>query len=290
MLIKRLVSVFRAGGASAVLSAIVRRVRMPHARSFSLARQLIRGKTGLEIGGPSPIFSRGGLLPIYPHAARIDNCNFARRTIWEGEIEVSDEPTFRAGRTPGRQFVAEGGSLGTIADESYGFVLSSHMIEHTANPVGTLNEWARILQPSGVLVLIVPHRDGTFDHRRTVTSLEHLLHDAKRSTGEDDLTHIDEILAHHDLTRDAGASDVASFSARAFNNMAVRSMHHHVFDSRLVVAMLAAAGFVVVSVEAVLPYHVFAIAVKPPSDVHGDLSDGQVDAALRESPFVADRA
>ena len=290
MLIKRFVNVFRAGGASAVLSAIVRRARMPHARSFSLARQLIRGKTGLEIGGPSPIFSRGGLLPIYPHATRIDNCNFARRTIWEGEIEVSDEPTFRAGRTPGRQFVAEGGRLDTIADESYGFVLSSHMLEHTANPIGTLNEWARILQPGGVLVLIVPHRDGTFDHRRKVTALAHLLDDARSRTGENDLTHIDEILAHHDLSRDAGATDIASFSARAFNNMAVRSMHHHVFDSRLVVAMLAAAGFVVVSVEAVLPYHVFAIAVKPPSDVHGHLSESQVDAALRESPFVADRA
>ena len=290
MLIKRIVNVFRAGGTSAVLDAIVRRARMPHARSFPLARDLVTGRRGLEIGGPSPIFSRGGLLPVYPHAERIDNCNFASRTIWEGDIEVSDALTFRVGRRPGRQYVAEGGRLGMIEDATYDFVLSSHMIEHTANPIGTLVEWARVLRPGGVLIVIVPHRDGTFDHRRPITTLEHLLSDAERRTGEDDMTHIEEILAQHDLSRDAGATDIAAFRQRALDNVAVRSMHHHVFDSRLVLSMLGAVGFVVVALETVLPYHVFATAVKPPLGGLIGLSETAVTAALHESPFASDRA
>ena len=73
-------------------------------------------------------------------------------------------------------------------------MLASHVLEHLANPLGALAEWRRVVGAGGHILLIVPQREGTFDHRRPVTKLEHLRADARELTGEDDLTHLPEIL------------------------------------------------------------------------------------------------
>ncbi len=290
MIVKRLVSVFRDGGAGAVVDAIVRRLRMPHARSFNRARDAVQAKHGLEIGGPSPIFARGGLLPLYPHAERIDNCNFAARTIWEGDIVASEALSFRVARTPGRQYIAEGGHLPLVADGMYDFVLSSHMLEHTADPLRTLAEWRRVLRPGGTLVMILPHRDGTFDHRRALTTIEHLRADFIEGTGEDDQTHAEEALAMHDMSRDPGVENAEAFRARILRNVEVRSLHHHVFNVPLAVAAVREAGFTVVLAEALLPYHIIVLATREPDANQGVLSDTALEDVLRQSPFASDRA
>ena len=282
-------SVFKAEGVSGVLAAAVRRIRMPRAGSFPKLVPFVRDATGLEIGGPSPIFARGGLLPVYPLVAGLDNCNFARRTIWEGAISEGASFEFDSRKAPGKQYIAEGADLHMIPSGSYDFVLSSHMLEHTANPLRALTEWSRLLKRGGVLLLIVPHRDGTFDHRRPVTLLSHLQDDFRRGTGEEDLTHLSEILALHDATRDPGVHDV-SFRERAERNAELRSLHHHVFDTRLVVDAVREVGLEVLAVEPMRPYHVVVLARKAaegassPSAPAMDLTD-----VLRGSPFSTDR-
>lgn len=84
---------------------------------------------------------------------------------------------FNKGSPPGHQYFGEANCLGFIDDSSYEFVLASHCIEYLANPMQGLAEWIRVLKHDGLLVLVIPHKDGTFDHRRPVTSLEHLVHD-----------------------------------------------------------------------------------------------------------------
>jgi SAM-dependent methyltransferase len=294
MILKRVRNVFAAGGLSGLVAAVVRRLRMPHAKSLPALRALLRGRVGLEIGGPSPIFAPGGLLALYREAQRVDNCNFAARTIWEGEIEAAAE--FRAGREPGRQIIAEGGDLRAIASGAYEFVLSSHMLEHTANPLRVLAEWRRVLAPGGLLVLLLPHRDGTFDHRRPVTTLAHLRDDRDRGTGEEDATHLEEVLALHDLARDPGVTDAAAFRARVLDNAQVRSVHHHVFDLRLALAVVREAGFVPVLAEAFEPYHALVVAVAPGAATQAHaavavpLSAEAERAAFARSPFATDRA
>jgi SAM-dependent methyltransferase len=66
-----------------------------------------------------------------------------------------------------------------VADESVGFVHSSHCLEHLADPEEGLRNWFRILQPGGHLVVVVPDEDlyeqGRFpstyntDHKWTFT-------------------------------------------------------------------------------------------------------------------------
>ncbi len=283
-------SVFKADGLTGVLSAIVRRIRTPRALCYPACRERVSRGIGLEIGGPSPIFARTGLLPLYRVASRVDNCNFAERTIWEGAIELGDSFSFDSRKPSGQQFIAEGSDLRMVPSGTYDFVLSSHMLEHTANPLRALSEWGRVLKPGGGLVLVVPHRDGTFDHRRPLTALQHLIDDFDQGTGEDDLTHLQEVLELHDVSMDPGARGV-DFRERAERNVELRTIHHHVFDTQLVVAAVTTAGLEVATVELLPPYHIVVLARKA---IHGmaarPLSEDALRAVLRRSPFRTDRA
>jgi SAM-dependent methyltransferase len=177
-----------------------------------------------------------------------------------------------------------------IQSESYDFVLSSHTLEHSANPLRALGEWARVLKPGAALVLVVPHRDGTFDHRRPLTTLTHLINDLEAGTGEADLTHLPEILQLHDFSQDPGGQDVAAFRERAERNVEYRSLHHHVFDTRLAADAVRHAGLELTAIEALQPYHVVLVAQKPRDGAaSARLSDASLEDALRKSPFQTDR-
>jgi len=108
VIIKRFVSVFKAGGVPGVLRAIIRRIRTPHARCFPECTKFVGDRIGIEIGGPSPIFARGGLIPLYPLARRVDNVNFALSTIWEDATKEADSFTFHPGKAPGQRLNGEG--------------------------------------------------------------------------------------------------------------------------------------------------------------------------------------
>ncbi|HEY0342911.1 MAG TPA: methyltransferase domain-containing protein, partial [Steroidobacteraceae bacterium] len=233
-------------------------------RCYSDVRGLFTGKVGIEFGGPSSIFGTRGIFPVYPLAARIDNCNFDYQTMWEGSITPPKGFHFDKRRAPGQQFVAEATDLGFVADNTYDFVISSHMIEHSANPIKALREWLRILKSEGTLLLVLPHRDGTFDHKRPVTPLRHLVEDFERQMAEDDLTHLPEILELHDLRRDPEAGGFETFKARSERNRENRGLHHHVFDTHLAVELLDYLGLQIRAVESTHPFHIALVATLPP--------------------------
>ena len=259
---------------------------------YGEVRGLFERKAGLELGGPSPMFRRRKLFPIYQLAARIDNCNFSHETVWQGRIAAGRSFRFDKRREPGSQFFAEATDLGFAASAAYDFVLSSHMLEHTANPLKALIEAKRVLKPNGALFLVVPHKDGTFDHRRPVTSLQHIAQDFERMTGEDDLTHLSEILALHDLSMDPGQGSAEEFRRRSENNFENRCLHHHVFDTRLVVALVDESRLQVCAVETVLPHHIVVVATKSVDDASIDNRPflGNEAAYRRSSPFPSDRS
>jgi SAM-dependent methyltransferase len=254
-----------------------------------LVARLVEGKAGLEVGGPSEIFGRRGLLPVYPAAALLDNCNFSSETVWEGHIRAG-RFTYDPRRAPGRQHIAEGARLSFAADASYDFLLSSHTLEHSANPLQCLHEWRRVLRPASALVLVLPHKDGTFDHHRPVTPLEHLVDDFERGTQEDDLTHLPEILALHDLTLDPGAGSREQFAARSRANLANRCLHQHVFDTHAAVALADQARLSIRAVEPALPHHILIIALSTAEGGGDNTRFLSPDAAYRSlSPFSSDR-
>lgn len=202
-------------------------------------------KTGIEIGGPSIIFMKNKYIPIYNIASRIDNIQFSSNTIWQGEIESGH--FILNGQLLGRQYILEANNLIKIRSSQYDFVLSSEMIQHLANPIKALFEWKRVLKPSGLLLITIPDKTSTFDHKRQVTNLRHIVKDYEDKIGEDDLTHLPEILALHDLGRDYEAGSYDNFKTRCENNFRLRGMHHHCFDLNLSIRLLEKASFKIIN-------------------------------------------
>jgi SAM-dependent methyltransferase len=210
--------------------------------------QALSGRVGLEIGGPSSVFTPETqtkftpIPPVYAIAASIDNCNFATDTTWSrGERGRTFQ--YRYDKAPGRQFIHNATELSSIADGSYDFLLASHIIEHVANPLRALSEFHRVLRRNGYLLLLAPNPRLTFDHRRPVTTLAHLEADLAADTQEDDLTHMEEILALHDLERDKPAGSIEHLRERCLRNTELRCMHHHVFNMQLLQQVMKRAHF-----------------------------------------------
>ena len=287
--------VYVKSGAAAVavsLGTVFRSVIPRRLACYQQLEPFFQSKIGLEIGGPTGKFKRSGLLPVYTVADRIDNCNFSNNTIFEGSIIEGATFHFDKRRAPGNQYIAEATNLSSIASASYDFVLSSHTLEHVANPLQALLEWIRVLKEAGVLVLVVPHRDGTFDHNRPVTSLAHLIQDFERQMTEADVTHLEEALRLHDLATDPHVSDFDSFREMSERNMENRRLHHHVFDTHLAVEVVHHIGLQILAVEVFKPYDIFVVAQKPirGQEVQNERFRGIDRAHGWNSPFPSDQA
>jgi SAM-dependent methyltransferase len=246
---------------------------------------------GLEIGGPSSLFDSKGLMPIYKIASNIDNVTFGTETKWEGELKPGRNYCFHKLKRPGYQYILEGNELSGLVSETYDFVISSHMLEHTSNPIKALKEWDRVLKTSGKLLLILPHRDGTFDHLRPITKLSHMVEDFNTNVDENDQTHFEEILKLHDLRRDYAQKSRVDFEEWILNNHSNRGAHHHVFDSFSAAELIDCSGFKIIAIEAIKPHHIFLLSEKISRDSVLDNSKFlKLDSNyLIQSPFKTDR-
>lgn len=226
----------------------------PYAATYS---QLFNGKNGIEIGGPSAIFNQ---LPVYSSLNSIDGCNYSTSTVWEGQIKEGE--LYRIGDKTGYQYIAEASDLSKIPDNKYDFLISSHCLEHCANALKTVQEWVRVVKPGGIVLMILPNKNFTFDHNRNLTTFDHLVSDFNQNIGEDDLTHLEEILALHDLEMDKQAGTKEEFKARSLNNKENRCLHHHVFDLDLLEKSFDFCGVATIHRELIMPYHQIIIGRK----------------------------
>lgn len=125
-------------------------------KDSKMAHRWLDGLSGVEIGGAS--FTNFNLDTINVDR---DDTGFYRRgqeeqVGWHIPIDLH----------------ASGDAL-PLADDSYDFVLASHVLEHMPNPILALREWRRVARR--YVFLIVPHRDRTFDRDRPPTPAEELL-------------------------------------------------------------------------------------------------------------------
>ncbi len=133
----------------------------------ALANSYLLG-SGLEIG---PLHQPLA-LPAHAHARYVDRMSVAdlRREYpelvdWDlTEVDIVDD----------------GETLATVAEESQDFIVANHFLEHTENPIGTILTHLGKLKPGGVLFYAVPDKRFTFDFRRPVTPIEHMVADYER--------------------------------------------------------------------------------------------------------------
>lgn len=290
-ILSRVVSIVKRDGIIELARKVLRRVFPRQLKEFQLHAHRFADRIGLEIGGPSQIFSKRGLTPVYPIAGRVDNSNYSAVTVWGGSGATNDRFIYSPERAPGKQYINEATELTATASESYDFVLSSHVLEHIANPIKALKEWTRVLRPGGTLLLVVPHKDGTFDHRRPTTTLAHLIDDFSKDAGENDATHLPEILALHDLSLDPAAGTPDEFKARSLENAKNRCLHHHTFDTHRAVEVVNYAGLQIRFVLPVLPMHIVVLAEKlrSPAIADNHLFLANPSPFAITSPFSSDR-
>lgn len=197
---------------------------------------------------------------MYRLVKSCDDVNFATSTIWNKKL-TEGQFLEDSGRKPGYQFVSEASDLSRIKDGTYDFVLSSHVLEHLANPIKALLEWKRVLKERGILLLVVPHKQGTFDDRRQVTGLPHLISDYEKSTPESDLSALPSVLRYHNLALDPAGTRV-SLPKLFANNIKYRAMHHHVFVTSSVIQIADYVNLKVLFVGTFLPYHIVVVGQK----------------------------
>lgn len=201
---------------------------------------LLRGLMALEIGGPSSLFRTS--LPVYDVLAFVDYVDYQPK--------------------PQNKWTCCASDLSVVPDESYGVILCSHTLEHIANPIRAITHWRQILTTPGYALVVVPKHEKTFDHRRSVTTLDHLIRDGMIHTEEDDLTHLPEILNLHDLSLDPTAGTFDSFAKRSLQNFNNRYLHHHVFNAALLRDLFEYLNFTVIQFDFLPPYHIVGLFQK----------------------------
>jgi SAM-dependent methyltransferase len=91
-----------------------------------------------------------------------------------GEMDTiyKEEEWRLTGRRKAVDVVAPGDDI-PFEDDAVDFVFASHVLEHFPDPIRALKEWLRVARK--YVVLVVPHRDRTFDRDRELTPVDELL-------------------------------------------------------------------------------------------------------------------
>ena len=125
----------------------------------------------------------------------------------------------------------------------------------------------------------------------SLTTLNHLIQDYENNITEKDLTHINEILELHDISMDLAAGTHQQFTERSKKNYDNRCLHHHVFNSPLVIDLMDYIELQIKAIEAIAPMHILVVAQKLP--VNKTLSNEDFIKYVRtdkyKTPFSSDK-
>jgi SAM-dependent methyltransferase len=152
-------------------SLVARRILWQRGQHLSpFVHSYLEGLSGIEIGGAA--HNDYGL-----DAINVDRFGSMDTIYKQEEWQLS-------GRKRQVNRVAPGDEL-PFEDDAVDFVFASHVLEHFPDPVRALKEWVRVARK--YVVLVIPHRDRTFDHDRELTTANALLrrHEAGFSPDED---------------------------------------------------------------------------------------------------------
>lgn len=128
-------------------------------KESALAHQILDGMKGLEVGGSR--HNQWGLDIV-----NVDKWGEMDTIYKKAEIDL-------CGEALPVDIVAPGDAI-PVADKSFDFVISSHVIEHFFDPIKALKEWARIARKYIYIVVPQPDADPT-DVGKLITPLDTLL-------------------------------------------------------------------------------------------------------------------
>lgn len=204
---------------------------------------------GIEIGAlhrPFPV-------PAGVRVRYLDRLTTAQ--LREEYPELADEPFAEV------EIVDDGEELATVADGSQDFVIASHVLEHTQDPIGALRHQLRVLRPGGVLLLALPDRRTDIDRLRAPTPLEHLLADHAEGPQRSRSEHYREWAELVDLPLGyVEAADVEEHAAQLERSQ--YSIHFHCWTRDELVAQLPGFGLPASVAQARQNLHEFLLVLR----------------------------
>jgi len=213
--------------------------------NYKIVCENLKNSKTLEIGGPSSMFYTK--LPIYQKIKSLDVVNFSNKTTWEGAIKEGYTCNYYRNKFA-YQHISEAADLEKINNDSYDAIISSHCLEHVANPIKALMRWKNVLSSNGIMLLVLPNKIGNFDHKRKDTTIEHLILDCENNTNENDTTHFEESIQLYDLDRRPGEKIALNTHINIVNdNFNNREVHHHVFSKKLIFETMKFCGFEIIN-------------------------------------------
>ncbi len=161
----------------------------------------------LEIGGPTRLFYKSSL-----YNRNVSFANYSLDNVWDSNCTILFDPVNNINQTR----------------EKFDFLIMSHVLEHTSNPILYLRKLKLILETSAKLLIVLPDSDFCFDISRKITSFDHLKNDYNTNIDESDLTHRDEFLSEANRLLISNYNEIVADRTNSY-----RMIHHHVFSIEL---------------------------------------------------------
>ncbi len=131
------------------------------ARESQTVHKYLDGLNGIEIGAssqnPFGLEKTGAYLNV--------DFKASHGTHWQTNKTLE----------PAKVHVVASGDNLPFKDESFDYVVNSHVVEHFFDPIKTIKEWFRVIKKGSYLIMIVPHKERTYDRLRPITSVQELL-------------------------------------------------------------------------------------------------------------------
>lgn len=179
-----------------------------------LSKKYILGK-GLEIGAlQNP-------LPISEKA----------QVIYIGKIDVPTAYNIHYQELKGQKLanvdvLDDGEKLNVIPPGSQDFIIANHFLEHTQNPIKSIEVHLSRLKLGGILFYAVPNKNKTFDLNRPLTTFEHILQDYKNGPESSYDNHVQEWVELVDKIVEPSLQKQRIEQIKKINY----SIHFHVWD------------------------------------------------------------
>lgn len=189
--------------------------KLTYYMDLKLLKQYMKNKTILDIGGPT-----GWLIDTYKDE-KIYYFNIQK--LMENFLQFTNEDKniFFGDITNEKD-------LFKIKDIDFEVFLSSHVLEHIANPIKVIKNIYGKLATNGLIITVVPNKKYCWDKDREDTTFEHILNDYHNTTSEDDMCHAQESSCIINGLNGWGARP--NYYKEIENNNENRIIHHHVFN------------------------------------------------------------
>ena len=186
-----------------------------HEQRWSLSKKYILGK-GLELG------ALNRPLPVHKCV----------QVIYIDRLTVDDAynihfPELKGGDIANVDVMDDAEELNNIPLESQDFIIAGHFLEHTQNPIKSIESHLSRIRLGGILYYILPDKRHTFDIDRPVTTFQHLLQDYEKGASISYDSHMYEYaeLVDHAKTKEQIENRVKELKDKAY------TIHFHVWDA-----------------------------------------------------------